>query len=621
MDGESWWNDRTQVGLLAERLAALRVGRRDAVRFAAAVGVATFGAACAPAPPTAPGQDTGAASTPAAGAPPAPTAGVPPAPAAGAPSTPAAPASTTPAAGAASALGDVGRVPGTFRRPVDREPRHFDFNADLYAGNDWQVTAGLLKFDPDLRLAADLAETWEPNADRSVWTFTLRRGATWSNGDPITAHDFVWSWTRMLDPATASPQAGFFYDIKNAEAFNKGRAGVTRASVGVTASDDRTLVVELEGPRGYFPVLTAHVSAAPVPRAAIEKHGPRWTEPATGVWSGPFKLTRWEHERFYVLDRNERYWDAANIRLRRVVRPIMPFASWLLAYENDEIDYVERGPIGDLPRVQGDPRLSREMFTFALNGVWYLVPHVRMAPFDVQNVRRALAQAIDREALVTHVLRGIGQPAYTLNPPEFSGYNPARHDDLTRYDPAAAMRRLEGTPYAGGRGWPRIVLTQRDEGDAPRAVATAMIQMLKQNLGMTIEHVVGEPREVYDRMFKGEIQLMWVRWYADYPDPNNTHWQVFYGGHTSGRRQVWQNDTYDQLVTTAKGIADPTRQMAMYQAADRILLEDAAAIFVYYPRNYGLLKPRVAGMPRNRAGEIVPNWGIFVRMYDDLTVT
>jgi oligopeptide transport system substrate-binding protein len=218
------------------------------------------------------------------------------------------------------------------------------------------------------------------------------------------------------------------------------------------------------------------------------------------------------------------------------------------------------------------------------------------------------------------VLQGVGQPAYTFNPPGFPGHNPDRYDDLTRYDPKLAMELLKDTPYQGGKNWPKIALTHRDEGDAPKAAAAAMIQMLKQNLGMAVDHVVGEPKETYDRMFKGEIQLMWVRWYADYPDPNNMQYQAFYGGHTSGRRQVWQNDAFDKLANDAKGVADQDRRMQMYRDADRAMLEDGAAIFVYHPYNYALLKSRVTGMPRNKAGELVPSWGIFARMYDHLTV-
>jgi oligopeptide transport system substrate-binding protein len=231
-----------------------------------------------------------------------------------------------------------------------------------------------------------------------------------------------------------------------------------------------------------------------------------------------------------------------------------------------------------------------------------------------------MAHAVDRETIVKSILQGIGQPAYTFNPPGFPGYNENKYDELTKYDPKMAMELLKGTPYEGGKNWPKITLTHREEGDGPKNVAATVIGMLKQNLGMQIDHVVGEPKETYERMYKGEIQLMWIRWYADYPDPNNMQWQVFYGGHTSGRRQVWKNDGFDKLVNEARGVTDTTKRMTMYNDADKVMLEDGAAVFVYHPYNIGMVKPWVKGMPKNQAGDFVPAWNIFVRMYDYLSV-
>jgi ABC-type oligopeptide transport system substrate-binding subunit len=468
----------------------------------------------------------------------------------------------------------------------------------------------------------DAAESWESNADGSVWTFHMRQGAKWTNGDPVTAQDFEWSFKRQLDPATKAPYAGFLYDLKNGEAFNKGTAGITRDSVGIKATDDNTLVATMEGPRGYFPVLAAYTAALPAHRASVEKYGDgdKWTTADRIVSNGPFKLTAWERDRYWETAKNPDYWNASSVKLQKTYRPLVPYDGFLLAYENDELDWINRGPIGELKRIQSDPTLSKEMITFSLTGTWYLVPHVQMAPFDVKEVRLAMAHAIDREAIVKGPLQGLGQPAYTFNPPGFPGYNPDKYDELTRYDPKLAMDTLRGTAYEGGKNWPKITLTQREEGDGPKAVGDAIIQMLKQNLGMQIDHEVGEAKETYDRMYKGEIQLMWIRWYADYPDPNDQQWQVFYGGQTSGRRQVWQNDAFDKLVNDAKGVTDPTKRFQMYADADKVMLEDGAAIFVYYPYNYGMLKPRVSGMPKNSAGDFVPDWNIFIRMNDFLEV-
>ena len=465
-----------------------------------------------------------------------------------------------------------------------------------------------------------MAEKWESNADGSVWTFTIRKDTKWSNGDPVTAQDFEWSFKRQLDPATKAPYAGFLYDLKNGEAFNKSKDGITIDQVGIKATDANTLVATLEGPRGYFPALVAYTAALPAHKPSVEKFGNKWTEAANGVWNGPYKLTKWEHDRYFQMEKNENYWNAKNIKVNKVIRPIVGTQSNLLAYENDEIDWIDRAPVGEMKRIEADPKLSKEMIKFSLTGTWYLVPHVEMAPFDNKQVRLAMAHAVDRETIVKSILQGLGQPAVTFNPPGFPGYNPNKYEELTKYDPKLAMEMLKGTPYEGGKNWPKITLTHREEGDGPKNVAATILGMLKQNLGMQIDHVVGEPKETYERMYKGEIQLMWIRWYADFPDPHNMQWQVFYGGHTSGRRQVWKNDAFDKLVNDARGITDTTKRMQMYQDADKIMLEDGAAIFVYHPYNLGLLKPWVKGMPKNAAGDYVPRWNIFTRMYEYLEV-
>ena len=605
MSVENWWLDPEQLRLFEERLAAIRLGRREMLRYAAAAGgvsIAAVAAACGPSAPAAP-----------TAAPAQPT------------TAPAAAAAQPTAAPQPAAAGvNFGAAPGVFRFPAPGpgDALSHDFNFDLYCQGEANLFAGLGKFDPDLKAVPDMAERWESNADGSVWTFYMRKGAKWTNGDPVTAHDFEWSFKRQLDPATKAPYAGFLYDLKNAEAFNKGKPDVSRDSVGIKAQDDSTLVATMEGPRGYFPVLASYTAALPAHRASVEKYGDgdKWTTPDRIVSNGPFKLTAWERERYWTTEKNPDYWNAANIKLQKTIRPIVKYDTFLLAYENDELDWINRGPIGELKRVQSDPTLSKELITFSLTGTWYLVPHVKMAPFDVKEVRLAMAHAIDREAIVKGPLQGLGQPAYTFNPPGFPGYNPDKYDDLTKYDPKLAMSLLNGTPYEGGKNWPKITLTQREEGDGPKAVGDAIIQMLKQNLGMQIDHVIGEAKETYDRMYKGEIQLMWIRWYADYPDPNNQQWQVFYGGQTSGRRQVWQNDAFDKLVNDAKGVTDQEKRFQMYRDADRVLAEDGGAIFVYYPYNYGLLKPRVSGMPKNSAGDYVPDWNIFIRMVEYLDV-
>ncbi|MGA7672247.1 MAG: ABC transporter substrate-binding protein, partial [Nitrolancea sp.] len=501
------------------------------------------------------------------------------------------------------------------------EPNSFDFNKDLYCNGDASCFAMLAQFGPDLNVIPDIAEKWEANADASIWTFHLR-DSKWSNGTTVTAGDYEWSWKRQLDPVTAAPYAGFLYDLKNAQDFNLGQNGLTKDDVGVSATDDQTLVVTLEGPRAYFPVLAAYVAAAPSFQPAVEKYGDRWTEAANIVCNGPFTLTDWKHNESYTLTKNDNYWNASTITLKQVNCPIVDTTSELAAYQNDEIDISLHGTLSNLTNVQSDATLKNEYHKYNLFGTWYLEPNVNMAPFDNKNVRLAMAHAIDRQTLVNNVLHGLGTVAYTQTPPGMPGYDTSTYDTYTSYDPEKAKSLLRGTPYEGGMNWPAITMTQRNnEGDAPAAVADSMIVMLRENLGMNIQHELGNPGDVYNRAFQGRVQLMWWRWYIDYPDPNNTMYLVWYSKFPSGERNTFSDQTFDNLVTQA--VAEPNQQkrFQMYWQADQILIENGAAIFVYNPWNYMLVKSYVTNIPTDKSGNIVPNGNIYSHMSDHISIT
>jgi len=598
MDKLRWWEDPEQLRLLHKRFEAVRADRRQFLAIVGAAGgaaaVSLALAACGGSEGEGGGGTTGESEG---------TQGT----------------GTESTSQPGSAEGELAEEQ-VFRVNFETDPTSHDFNWDLYCGGEESLFAQLGQFDEDLQVQPDIAERWEANEDASVWTFYLRKDSKWSNGDPVTAHDYEWSWKRQLDPATAAPYAGFLYDLKNAEPFNLGQGNFTRDDIGVKAVDDYTLVCTLEGPRGYFPVLASYIAAAPSHRPSVEKYGDKWTEAGNCVSNGPFKLVEWRHDEIVICEKNEGYWNAANITLQRIERPIIASDASQLAYENNEIDWHYRGQLGQLERVQNDPTLSKEMVKYNLYGTWYLAPHFGMPPFDVREVRLAMSHAIDRDVIVNNVLKGLGTPAYTMTPPGMPGYNPNKYEEYTAFDPEKAMALLKGTPYEGGKNWPPITLTQREEGDAPKAAAEAIIQMLKEHLGMDIKHEIGEQREVYDRAYKHELQLWWVRWYIDYPDPNNTQYLVWYSKFPTGSRHTWQNEEYDRLVSEAAGEKDEEKRLEMYRQADELMLKDGAAIFVYNPYNYGLLKPWVSNFPRNSQGELVPTWNVFVRMYDRIKI-
>jgi ABC-type oligopeptide transport system substrate-binding subunit len=420
---------------------------------------------------------------------------------------------------AAPAPGDKLAKVQVFRRgDFNDEPASFDINKDLYCGCEFTVFAGLMRFTPDFVAVPWMAEHVESNADGSVWTFRLRKEAKWSNGEALTAHDFAWSWKRQLDPATAAPYSAFLYDLKNAEAFNKGQI-TARDAVGVKALDDQTLEATLEGPRSYFPVLVAYYAALPAHRPSVEKYGDKWTEATNIVSNGPWMLESWGHNRQFTLKKNPHYFDRDHITLERVVVPILPRAAGLLPYENNEVDYALVPP-GDLQRLQADVNVSQQVSRYFYPGTFYLVPQVVTPPFDHLKVRQAVSHAIDRRIIAERVSQGFGIPAHGMIPPGLPGhFDDEALQQLQRFDPKLALDSLKGTPYEGGKHWPKIVISMRDEPYAAKPMAEGIQAMLQEVLHMSTELEVLEPRVFRERLWKQDLQVIWIRWFMDYPDP------------------------------------------------------------------------------------------------------
>ena len=565
-----------QMELLAERLSAVGVGRRDFLQVAA--GLAAMGAA-------------GFTARPAAAAPKL-------------------------APGEKLAKEQHLRFGGGSWYEID--PSSHDWNKDLYCNGTQQLFAGLMRFNANLEAVPEVAEKVTSNKDGSVWTFTIRKDAKWSDGTPCTAKDFEWSWKRQLDPATAAPYASFMYDIKNAEAFNKKQ--ITDASqVGVRAKDDHTLEVTLEGPRGYFPVLAAYTAALPAHRPSVEKHGDKWTEAANIVCNGPFVLETWEHNKVLVLRKNKHSYRAKDVTLEKVTIPIIPIASGVLPYENNEVD-LTRLQTADLKRMQSDPRTAKEVIRFPYPGTWYLLPQVTKPPFDNVKVRRAVAHAIDRENVV-RVSQGFAIPAHSMIPPGFPGsLDDKKTRDLQRFDPKLAMSMLKGTPFEGGKNWPKITLTMRDEALGSKPLAEAVQAVLLEHLNMKTDLEVLEQRVFRERLWKQDLQFVWIRWFMDYPDPHNEYFDTFYGKKTTGRRQAWVNDAFDKELEAGRDTRDPKKRLENYAKAEEIMQTDVGYVPVAWTVRYAAAKPIVRGFEKNRQGETVVDGNIYVDMLHNIYI-
>jgi oligopeptide transport system substrate-binding protein len=567
-----------QLALFEQRLQAIGVGRRDFLKVVGAM--AAFGG-------------LGFATTAQAANP------------------------SKPAPGEKLAKEQIFRYGGGGWYPSD--PASHDFNKDLYCQGVTSLFAGLMVFNSDFLAVPYMASKVESNKDGSVWTFMIRKDSRWSDNAPVSARDFEYSWKRQLNPESKAPYASFLYDIKNGEAFNKKQI-TDQGQVGVHAKDDWTLEVTLEGPRGYFPVLAAYLAALPAYQRAVEKFGDKWTEAGNIVCNGPFVLESWEHNKQMTLRKNPYYFSAKDVHLTKVVIPIIPVASGALPYENNEIDMTSL-QAGDLKRLQSDPRASKDVFRYPFPGTWYLLPQVTKVPFDNVKVRRAIGHAIDRDNVIK-VAQGLATPAWSMIPPGFPGaLDNAKIKAIQRFDKKAAMEMLKGTPFEGGKNWPKITLSMRDEALGAKPLAEAVQAVLLENLNMKTELEVLEPRVFRERLWKQDLQFVWIRWFMDYPDPHNEYFDTFYGKKPTGKRQAWTNEAFDKELEAGRDTRDAAKRMEHYAKAEEIMQTDAGYVPVAWVLRFGAMKPWVKGVEKNKRGEFVVEGNIYVDMIQHIYIT
>jgi ABC-type oligopeptide transport system substrate-binding subunit len=629
MSDQNWANDPEQVQSFLKRAEAGGMDRRTFLRILAAAGASSaILAACGPAATPAPANT----SAPAPVNTPAPGATTAPAPVA---TNTAAPAAVVPPK-AGAPVPDAEQV---FREGRNAEPSSFDFNGDLYNEANTEVWAGLMRFDFDYKAVPYGAKTVD--IKDNVWTFNLDPNWKWTNGDQVTANDFEWSWLRMLHPAVAAPYSSLLYDVKGAEAFNqrKDLKGTNdeltpaASGVGVKALDKTKFEVTLNGPRGFFGAIVAYYAALPNHRPTVEKNGETFktdalksSEPGVIVTNGPHKLTKWDHNKGYVFERNDGFALEPKAKLRKVIFTIIDNAAQLASYEKNELDRSHVSP-SELPRVRNDPKLSKELISYSASGAFYLVPNPNMKPFDVKGVRRALEHAIDRDAIVKNVLQGVSKPAFTFDPPDLPQYiDPAKFPEilpLTKYDPKLAMAELVGTPYEGGKNWPPIKLEYRTQEETLGSTQSiqAIQAMLKDNLNMSIELVPLEQKVFRPNMWDHKQQFTWVRWYSDYPDSNNNLYQVWYSGSgAAGHRHDFANKQFDDLVTAAKSPPNNDDRVKLYAQAEVVGLNEGYATYVYYLYTSRVYKPWIGNLPKNSRGEFVQDENIWVGMFETVQI-
>jgi ABC-type oligopeptide transport system substrate-binding subunit/tRNA A-37 threonylcarbamoyl transferase component Bud32 len=445
-----------------------------------------------------------------------------------------------------------------------------------------QLFEGLANLTPEADIVPAVAHSWEVLEGGQRYVFRLRPDACWSDGTPLTAHDFVLGWRRTLDPATASPIASLLYDVRGARLFHAGQV-TDPAALGVSAVDDWTLLVELDEPVGYFIYLMAHIAAFPVPRHALLAHGDAWATPEHLVCNGPFCLASWEPGQSLTLERNPFYTGRFTGNLQSIEFDLVYDRERFQGrYEADELDLVGLSA-KHLERMRY--RYPGEYITFPAPGLSFIGFNQSHPPLNNTLVRQALAHATDRTALVNLLARGYPMPATGgFLPPGIPGYSA---DCGLAYNPDRARELFAQAGFPGGQGFPELTLHTLYSKDMDSR-AEFIQRSWREVLGVTLQMTHSDLLESYHSQ---DMPGLWyITWIADYPDADNflrvalSHYQIL---------KHWNNPEFNRLVADARRCQDPLRRLQMYHDADRLLTQDAVLLPLTYVRQHLLVKPWV----------------------------
>ncbi len=611
--------DRDSLGYRRIALLKTRLRRRTLLGGAAGAAAAALLAACggspAPTAPTAPAATT-AASGGAAAAPTmaqmaatsVPTrAAVSVGTAAGSSAAIGAPAATGGAALPADAAPPEQQV---YIVNTTNEAKVTDFYEAVYARPIIAdlFSEPLVRLNNDYELTPGAAESWKASDDGKTWTFKIAPGLVWSDGNPVTADDWVATFQYGADPKHAWDFTWFFQGIiKNWDDAIAGKVPLDQ--LGVTrGADTNTLLFETQVPAPYLPAMLVY--SWPLSKAALAKSGPLYnTKPETAVSSGPFILKLWQKDQQIVYERNPTYKGKLTPAYTRIIQKVADLKTYFTAYQNNEIDYMDKPAPAELKIAQADPDLSKQIYSS--NGdfrTYYLFFDVNTPPFDNLKVRQAFSHIVDRDAIQKSILGPSGTPAYSWLAPGFPGSQREAVQNIQAFDVAMAKQLLSDAGFPDGKNFPKQTMWLRNEIPLNQAVTSAIAASIKQNLNIDVEVSNKDTKLFTDSLTAKptKIPFGFVSYGMDFLDPFNmlSVW-------LSGGRHSWVNKDFDTKVKTAASFLGPTDQrIKMFQDAERVLVSDVPGVFIYHETPVQLIKPYVTGpaLQADKSGNKSLHW-------------
>lgn len=455
---------------------------------------------------------------------------------------------------------------------------------------------GLVSEDPKtLKPIPGVAEKWNISDDGLIYTFHLRKNAKWSNGDPVTAHDFVYSYRRILNPNLASQYASMLHGLKNARKYHEEGLSWVDAKVGAVARDDHTLELTLENPTPYFLELLNHYSWFPahpptIERfGAFEKQGTAWTRPGNYVGNGPFTLSDHKVNSVIEVKKNPQYWDAETVSLEAIrFYPIESADTEERAFRSGFLHLTQTvSP----DRIDFLKETNPDIIHFeSYLGTYFYRFNVEEAPFDDMRVRLAFNLATDRKAIVQKVTKGGQLPARCFTPPGTGGFSPTSR---FHFDPKRANTLInEYLEENGLTSLPKIEL-KYNTSEGHKKVAEALQGMWKSHLGVEVQLLNMEWKVFLSTIAKRDFALARAGWIGDYVDANTfLHmWRTDDGHNNTG----WSNARYDELLDLAAQESDTLKRFSYFEECEKLIAENAPILPIYFYVHVTLRSPTVKG--------------------------
>jgi oligopeptide transport system substrate-binding protein len=456
---------------------------------------------------------------------------------------------------------------------------------------------GLVTYDADGRIVPGVADSWTVSENGLVYRFKLR-DAKWSNGDRIEATDFVFSFRRLLDPATAAQYAPLFFPIVNAEKVNR---GVARPSeLGIRAIDSATLEIALTTPTPYFLELLAHQTAMPIEESNVRRYGEDFTRAGNLVSDGAYKLAYyWPNDRA-ILVKNENFHDAANVKIdREIVLPLEDRAAALLRFEAGEIDSYPDVPTEQIAFVR--ERLKDELKLSPALGVYYFVFNTRKPPFDDARVREALSMTVDRDFLAEEIWGGAMTPALGIVPPGIANYGPPVAPDWARLPLVERQKQAEALLAEAGYGPGGKALKveiRYNSSENHRNTCVALADMWRR-IGVETTLINSDAKSHFAMLQNGgDFDVARAGWMGDYSDPQN-FLALAESDNVGLNYSRYANPAFDALMRRAASTSDLGERAKILGEAEAIVLRDQPIMPLLYYLSKNLVSPRVKGWRAN----------------------